>query len=564
VVAGTEGGIGAALPVFAASRSVAVDVEALRVGKVLLERVTDGGSDHDLRARPNPVTRELERVGGRPKHGGRDRMKPQGLHRHAARDIEPLQSLGGHAALIEEGVRLGGHALHQLWALDHVVDHERTRARRGVQSDHVGREHRQGQVGLGEKLGIGGAQLEHQVDEVRRSSARTHLALVCEDRPGQLAGPFARTAESREPHDVRNRRGAEEQSAQQRGQIARVALRRIARHHVAHLLGDHVLERRQRLERLPHRPLADLVAGDVDDLLRPVPHDPDRVSPGLGLPCRDVIDPVHGHDRTRRTHLVVEARHRLERPEDGLAVRGEEIGRLRPRDAHEPAPRSAYPEDRAQFAVLAGEEGHQSPPHGQAVAQHGKPRHHRDLFRLPGLRRRFIGSLETLDRQDHRPADQVEVLQQVDSITDLCALLGRQNGAEHAARVREGDDRDVARAGNVVAEQDPHDPQPGFLDPLPVRDRVAPGSGHRWGQRQHAVRFGPEDAAFGQAGQRGLADPAAPPCRPFQPVARVMRFTDTGDLGNLGERRVQDVVTEGRGVHEDQPLGIRVDTILEG
>ena len=151
VVTSPEGSVGAALPVFAASRCVAIDVEAPRVGKILFERVADGRTYHDLGARGYPVAREVERVGGHPQHGGRDRMKPKGLHRHATRDVEPSQPLAGHGAF-EQGVGLGGQALHELRALQHVVDHERRRARRGIQADHVGREHSQGQVGLGKKL----------------------------------------------------------------------------------------------------------------------------------------------------------------------------------------------------------------------------------------------------------------------------------------------------------------------------------------------------------------------------------------------------------------------------
>ena len=76
VVASPEGGVGAALPVFSASRREAVDIEALRVGEVFLEHVTDRRTDHDLGARGNPAPREVERVGGRPQHSGRDRMEP--------------------------------------------------------------------------------------------------------------------------------------------------------------------------------------------------------------------------------------------------------------------------------------------------------------------------------------------------------------------------------------------------------------------------------------------------------------------------------------------------------
>ena len=354
--------------------------------------------------------------------------------------------------------------------------------------------------------------------------------------------------------------GAQQQPAQERGQVVRVALRRIVRHHVAHLLADHVLERRQRLERLPHRPLADLVAGDVDDFLRPVLKDPDCVSPGLGLPRGDVIDPVHGQDRTRRTHLVVEVRHRLERPEHGFAVRGQEIGRFRPRDAHEPAPRSAYSEDRAQLTVLPGKEGHEPLPHGQAVAQQRKARHHGDLLRAPGLRRRIVGRLEPFDRQAHRPADQVQILQQIDAIPDLRPLLGCQNGAEYAAGVGQRDHGDVPWIRDVVAEQHAHDPQSGFFDRLPVNSGIAPRPRYRRDEGQEPVRLGSQDAALDQAGQRGAADPVPAPGDPIEPIGRVARLTV---LRDVVERRIEDIVAERRGVHEHQALEIRVDAVLE-
>ena len=119
----------------------------------------------------------------------------------------------------------------------------------------------------------------------------------------------------------------------------------------------------------------------------------------------------------------MEVRHWLKRPKDGLSVRDQEIDRFRSGHAHEPAPRRTNPEDRAQVAVLTGKEVDEPLPHGQTVAQQRQARYRGDIFRLPKLRRWFIGRLKSFDRQAHRAADQVEILQKINAIPDLRPFL---------------------------------------------------------------------------------------------------------------------------------------------
>jgi hypothetical protein len=127
---------------------------------------------------------------------------------------------------------------------------------------------------------------------------------------------------------------------------------------VAHLLRDEVLECRQRFERFPFWPFRNLSAGNIDDLRAAFPRDACRVSLGLNLPHGDVVDAVHGQDRTRRAHLVVEVRHGLERPEYRITVRRKKVGCVRPDHAYESASGSTNPEDRSKLPVLADKESH--------------------------------------------------------------------------------------------------------------------------------------------------------------------------------------------------------------
>ena len=241
-----------------------------------------------------------------------------------------------------------------------------------------------------------------------------------------------------------------------------------------HLLCDEVLERRQRLERFPYRPLRDLGAGNIDDLGTAVLRDACRITLGLNLPHGDVVDAVHGQDRTRRAHLVVEVRHGLERPEYRSTMSRKEVGRVRADHAYETASGSTNPEDRSEFPVLADKESHQTSTHCEAVSQEGQARGDRDLFRSRGLGGQFARLLELLDRPAHCPGDQVEISQQLDAVTDLRPFLRLQDHAKHAARIGKCDDPYVAGIGNIVAEQEPHDSKSGLFDPLAVRDGIAP------------------------------------------------------------------------------------------
>ena len=339
---------------------------------------------------------------------------------------------------------------------------------------HVRGYHVQRHVGLGNELRIDRPQLEHEVQKIRLPLTPTISFLVCEDLLRQLKGALARSPEARQLHHVRKYRRTQKQPAQQRGQILRVTAGRQTRHHVAHLLRDEVLERRQRFERLADRPLRDLGAGNIDDLRTAVLRDACRVSLGLNLPHGDVVDAVHRQDRTRCAHLVVKVRHGLERPEYRSTMSRKEVGRVRADHAYESASRSMNPEDRSEFPVLADKEGHQTLAHGEAVAQDREARGDRDLFRSRGLGGQFARRLELLDRPAHCSGDKIEISQQLDAVTDLRPFLRRQDRAKHAARIGKCDDPYVSGIGNIVAEQEPHDPQSGLFDPLAVRDGIAP------------------------------------------------------------------------------------------
>ena len=132
--------------------------------------------------------------------------------------VEPADVPYRGAAVGEEGVRLGRHALEHVGMLQDRVEHERADPRHGVEAGDERAEHPRPEVGLGQELGVGAVQLEQVVDEVGRGVAaprgvvrrRDLLVQLLRPRPGPAKAAPLQQAGRALPGDGRQQEVAHE------------------------------------------------------------------------------------------------------------------------------------------------------------------------------------------------------------------------------------------------------------------------------------------------------------------------------------------------------------------
>ena len=117
-------------------------------------------------------------------------------------------------------------------------------------------------------------------------------------------------------------------------------------------------------------------------------------------------------------------------------------------------------------------------------------------------RREHQGGLDLLDGLRDGLADQVQLADLLDTLGGAFQFALGQQMSEEAADIGEGDDDNIARAGDLVAEEHVHDPQLDFPLGLAVNDGVAP----RAERPEKAIFLALENAGLDEAVERAGAN----------------------------------------------------------
>ena len=215
--------------------------------------------------------------------------------------------------------------------------------------------------------------------------------------------------------------------------------------------------------------------------------------------------------------------------------------------------------DRAQAAVLGGHEGTDIARHVDRIANQRQPRR---MGYFPGpARGRDRRRLDRPEGLGDRPADQVHPPHQFKPFPHLVPLRPGQNAVEDAARIRQTDNHDIARVGNFVAEEHPHDAQPDLFHRLSLDDRIAAGVRHMRPKREKPFGFSLENAAMDQPGLRPVADFVASPGRTRNPITHVVVL---GCLRDVGQGGIEQIIIQWRRIDQDESVEIRIDAVFEG
>ena len=155
------------------------------------------------------------------------------------------------------------------------------------------------------------------------------------------------------------------------------------------------------------------------------------------------------------------------------------------------------------------------------------------------------------------PADQVHLADLGDALGSNLQLPAGQNAAEYTACIGKRNDDDIARIRDLIAEQNPHDPQLHFLDSLVVDHRVAPVVKHP----HEAVILPSQNTALDETGKGAFLDLTAMGGRLVDPVAGVVRLRG---LRDAGKRRIEQIILKRCRVDHEEPLRIGVNSALQG
>ena len=235
--------------------------------------------------------------------------------------------------------------------------------------------------------------------------------------------------------------------------------------------------------------------------------------------------------------------------------------RFGPDESDEPIPESPDAEDRTVLAVASCKEfADTSPAIRNALPANGNPGTSgisswgRTVFAggAAGLIVRMLSLIV-------RPIRSSREMASMRSLR-IGQLVSGKDALEHAASRRKADDDDVARSRDVLAEERLHHTGLDILHGLSVDGRITAGPCDRPGRKHEAVGLALQDAVSDQPDERPFADGAASLRRARDPVGRVVRL---GLAGNVEKGGIEQVVVHRLRVDQEEPLGIRVDTVLE-
>ena len=375
--AGAERGEHAGLTVLPPLGGVALDVEALGLGKALRQMVRHGGRHDDRLSGRDRVVGEIERVRHGARDGRCDRIHPQRLERDPVRDIEMPHGLRGQRPVREARIRLGGHPVEQVGVLQQRIEHERARAPHRVEPGDERPQHRRHQIGLGQELRVDVVERHQVVHEVGLGAGPAIRVVDRLHRRVKFLDPLAGAPEARGPHQHGRplaRDARREERAHEDDHVVQVVAGRHAGGDGAELLGDDALQGVQAGNGLVEGPLGNLAPRDGDDVVQVLMDERARVARLLRLAHPGVLGPVHAHHRARRAQLLVEFHPELARPEVPAALASDEQVGLGSRKHREPAVEGADAEDWTEPQVLPGEERSDVASHRECIPDQGQTR----------------------------------------------------------------------------------------------------------------------------------------------------------------------------------------------
>ena len=164
---------------------------------------------------------------------------------------------------------------------------------------------------------------------------------------------------------------------------------------------------------------------------------------------------------------------------------------------------------------------------------------------------RCRGHLKLPDRLGDRLPDQVQSPHYVEPILHLGPFRLGQDGLEYAAGIRQAYQHDIARVGNLVAEQHPHEAKLNLFCRLAINTGIAARPRHEARQEDETLALGFENTPADQPREHSVANRVPPLGEVGKPGA------DSACLGCLREvdqRRIKQFVVEWRRT-DDRELG---------
>ena len=556
------GNVDAGRPVFRPLGRVPFDVEPLRIWKVLSQEVRGRQGEEHVRARRNPVARKRERVRHPALKSERDRMDPQGLHHESMCDIELREPRYAWHPVGKERIRLGPHLLEEVRSSQRLVQHEHARKRGRVEPPEEEEQEVGLQVLFGKELRVFPMKFKQVVHHVRRSISTSSVFPQCHDlvevgpqapagtRNPRVLQPQPRAA----PRDVDCQRPPEEEV-----QVTREIDGGDVGTEYGGLANHHALKGRTNPHRPCLKPAVHLRSGNAHE----VHHALLKVFGGEARSHRlaqpSMLGTFHGIEELRCAQAATVVLPLVDRSQMGSSPALQELSSCRPGQDEKTTVQRTHAKDRPQFRVLLGEERVHIACHAESATEKRQTLDLGNLTRVPGRLRRLGGATAVPNRRNQGTPDQVEPTDQLDSISQSHPLGGRQQTAHDATGVAQADEHYVARGGNLVTEQHPHEPQSDFLDRTSITGGIAARPQDATG-KEEAVRPVLENAAFNQASDRALTDLPAPRRRAGTPEVRVA-VARTGR--DVRQSRIEKIIVHGRRIHQNKPLEVGVDPSLQ-